>query len=146
MRVAVAAVLAFVFPTFAADHARTSARCSGGAVPTVAFTRPLPGKPGPMLLRKQTLWVAIRAVRAGRPGRLLRVDARSGRVEKTFWLPIDPYRLAAGFGSLWITGETKKRTYSGVLRLDPRSGRVVDVIRRARTLWTALATSTNAVW
>jgi hypothetical protein len=142
----VAAVLAVGIPAFAADDAQTGARCSGGPGPTVSFTRRLPGKPGPMLLRKRTLWISIRGARPGRPGRLLRLDAVSGRVQRTFRLPIDPYRLVEGFGSLWITGETNKRTYSGVVRLDPRSGRVVDVIRGARTLGTALATTAHAVW
>jgi hypothetical protein len=126
--------------------AAPAGRCSGGTEPTIARTIRLPGKPGPMLLRNQTLWVAIHGARAWWPGRLLRFDARSGRLQSTFRLPVDPDRLAEGFGSLWITGETTKRSYRGVIRLDPRSGRVLSIVRGRKTLGTALATTANAVW
>jgi hypothetical protein len=99
-----------------------------------------------MFLRKKTLWVGIQGVRPGRPGRLLAVDADSGRVRATFRLPFDPLRVVGGFGSLWITGQGGSRRYGGVLRIDPRSGRVVRVVRGSRALGTALATSAHAVW
>ena len=121
-------------------------QCAGAAQPGVAFTIRLPGKPGPMLLSKQTLWVGIHGPRAWAPGRLVAFDTRSGRVRRTFRLPVDPDRVVAGFGSLWITGEGIDRRYRGVIRLDPRSGRVLSVIRGAKQLGTALATTKSAVW
>ena len=77
---------------------------------------------------------------------LVALDARTGRVQRTFRLPVDPDRLVAGFGSLWITGEGVDRRYRGVIRLDPRSGRVLSVIHGAKQLGTALATTRSAVW
>jgi hypothetical protein len=49
-------------------------------------------------------------------------------------------RMAYGFGSLWITTE------GTLLRVDPRSGAVVAVIRGPRLFGPAVATSANAVW
>jgi hypothetical protein len=120
--------------------------CSGATAPRVARSVRLPGKPGPLLVRRRTLWVGIQGSRPGRPGRLLALDAASGRLRKAFRLPFDPLRLAAGFGSLWITGEGVDRRYRGVIRLDPRSGRVLSVIHGAKQLGTALATTRSAVW
>jgi hypothetical protein len=127
-------------------EARVAGRCVGGSGETVAFTVPMPGKPGATLLSKQTLWVAINGARAGQPGLLVRLDARTGRVQARFRLPIDPLRLAEGFGSLWVTGQGGDRRYRGVLRLDPRSGRLLSVVRASKTLGAALATTANAVW
>ena len=121
-------------------------RCSGGAAPAVAFSVPLPGKPGQMLLSKGTLWVAIEPARWGRSGRLLALDPGSGRVGRTIRLPVSPMRFVTGFGSLWLTGAGGGRRYSGILRLDPRSGRVLRVIRGAHPLGSALAATKRAIW
>ena len=143
-RTAAAAVL--VLGASGARAAPERGQCSGAAQPGVAYTVPLPGKPGPMLLSGRTLWVGIHGPRAWRPGRLLAFDTQSGRVRRAFRLPVDPDRVVEGFGSLWITGEGVDRRYRGVIRLDPRSGRVLSVIRGARQLGTALATTRSAVW
>src|SRR5438552_5507169 len=121
-------------------------RCSGAVAPSVLRTVRLPDKPRAMLLVGHTLWVAIRGGRAGAPGRLFRLDARTGRVRGRFHLPFDPLRLVSGFGSLWLTGQGGDRRYGGVLRVDPRSGRVVSVVRWRAGLGTALAASRNAIW
>ena len=121
-------------------------RCSSGAAPAVAFSVPLPGRPGQMLLSKGTLWVAIEPARWGRPGRLLALDPGSGRVRRAIRLPVSPMRFVAGFGSLWLTGAGGGRRYAGVLRLDPRSGRVLRVIRGAHPLGSALAATRRAIW
>jgi hypothetical protein len=112
----------------------------------VAFSVPLPGKPGQMLLSKGTLWVALQPAHWGRPGRLLALDASSGRVRRTIRLPVSPMRFVTGFGSLWLTGAGGGGRYSGVLRLDPRSGRVQRVIRGAYPLGSALAATSRAIW
>jgi hypothetical protein len=114
--------------------------------PAVALTVRLRRRPGPMLLAGRTLWVGLQGVRPGRPGRLLQVEARTGRIRRSFSLPVDPLRLASGFGSLWLTGQGGDRRYAGVLRLDPRSGRVTAIVRRREGLGTALTTTAHAVW
>lgn len=111
----------------------------------MAFSVPLPSKPGKMLLSKGTLWVGIQGARPGRPGRLLALDPSSGRLRRTIRLPVSPLRFVTGFGSLWLTGGGGPR-YSGVLRLDPRSGRVLRVIRGAHSLGSALAATRHGIW
>jgi hypothetical protein len=114
--------------------------------PAVVFSVPLPGKPGQMLLSRGTLWVAIEPARWGHPGRLLALDPSSGRVRRTIRLPVSPMRFVTGFGSLWLTGAGGGRRYSGVLRIDPRSARVLRVIRGAHPLGSALAATRRAIW
>lgn len=99
-----------------------------------------------MLLSEQTLWVVIQGAPLGRPGRLLALDANSGRVRRSFRLPIDALRIVRARGSLWLTGQGGDRRYAGVLRLDPRSGRVLRVIRGSQRLGTALAATAHALW
>lgn len=80
---------------------------------------------------------------------LARVDAVSGRVERTFRLPVNPYRIAYGFGSLWLTGEARAvtRRYAGaVLRLDPRTGRILRVIHGPILLGSAIAATPDGIW
>jgi len=107
----------------------------------------LPGRPGFLLLRGRTLWVAIAADRPGGRGRLARVDTRTGRVEPIFRLPSNPYQIAYGFGSLWVTGEVRpaNRRFAGVLRVDPQTGRVLRVIR-GRLLGSKLAATPDGIW
>ena len=100
------------------------------------------GRPGPLALDGQTLWVGIH----GKPGRLLALDARSGRKMRSFGLPFDPLRIVPAFGALWLTGQSGGRRYAGVLQIDRRSGRVVRVVRGRRTLGTALAATASALW
>jgi hypothetical protein len=100
-----------------------------------------------MLLTDDVLWVAIAAGRPSGRGAVARVDARSGRLLGTVPLPVNPYQLALGFGSLWVTGETNDRRYRGVLRIDPRSGRVLTVIRSSMPpVGSKLAATSDAVW
>jgi hypothetical protein len=121
--------------------------CPSASGREIVLTVPLPGRPRFLLLTRKTLWVAVRSSRPGGRGRLVRVDARSGRVQRILRLDVDPYRLAYGFGSLWITGETSARRYQGaLLRVDPRSGHVVQVIRGPRLFGAAVATTADAVW
>jgi len=107
----------------------------------------MPGRPGFLLLAKNTLWVAIASARPSGRGALVRIDARSGRVQRIFRLPVNPYQLAFGFGSLWVTGETTNRRYQGrLLRIDPSTGRVLRLIRGPQTLGAKIATTSDAVW
>jgi len=67
-------------------------------------------------------------------------------VRRIFRLPVNPYQLASGFGSLWLTGETTNRRYRGLLRLDPNTGRMLHVIRGPKELGSKIATTLDAVW
>jgi hypothetical protein len=80
---------------------------------------------------------------------LARVDARTGRVQRLFHLPTNPYRIAYAFGSLWVTGEANPsaRRYAGsVLRLDPRTGRILHVIHGPILLGSAIAATGEGLW
>ena len=132
-----------------APPATASALCPTPSPQGIVQTVSLPGQPRFLLLRKQTLWVAIAASRPGGRGMLARVDARSGRVQRIFRLPNNPYRIAYGFGSLWLTGEARRvtRRYIGaVLRIDPRTGRILRVIHGPILLGAAIATTPDGVW
>jgi hypothetical protein len=126
-----------------------AALCPSPSPQAVVRTVTLPGRPGFLLLTGRTLWVAIAARRPGGRGKLARVDARSGRVERTFRLPVNPYRIAYGFGSLWLTGEARaatRRYAGGVLRLDPRTGRILRVIHGPILLGSAIAATPDGIW
>jgi hypothetical protein len=130
----------------AATASRSQAGCPSSDGASVVARAHVPGRPGFLLLKGNDLWVATGARVASGGGAVARVDARSGRVERVFRLPIDPYQLAVGFGSLWVTGATSDRRYRDVLRVDLRSGRLVRVIRGPRTLGSKLAATADAVW
>ena len=109
--------------------------CPSTSRGAVVQTLRMPGRPGFLLLAKNTLWVAIASARPRGRGALVRIDARSGRVGRIFRLPVNPYQVAFGFGSLWVTGETTNRRYQGrLLRIDPSTGRVLRLIRGPQTL------------
>jgi hypothetical protein len=124
-----------------------SPNCPSSSEGAVVQTLRMPGRPGFLLLAKNTLWVAIASARPSGRGALVRIDARSGRVQRIFRLPVNPYQLAFGFGSLWVTGETTNRRYQGrLLRIDPSTGRVLRLIRGPQTLGAKIATTSDAVW
>jgi hypothetical protein len=80
---------------------------------------------------------------------VVRVDPESGLIQDSFPIPVDPYRLAFGVGSLWITGQTRRenREYQGaVLRVHPHSGRLMSVVRGPRLFGAAIATTSAGVW
>jgi hypothetical protein len=129
-----------------ATASRSQAECPSADGASVVVRVHVPGRPGFLLLEGNDLWVAVAAPRVSGRGAVARVDALSGRVVRVLRLPIDPYQLAYGFGSLWVTGSTNEQRYRGVLRVDPRSGRVVRVIRGPRALGSKLATTSRAVW
>ena len=103
-----------------------------------------------MLLEKRTLWVAIHASPrgpSGGHGAIVRINTDTGLVDRVLRVPIDPYQLAFGFGSLWVTGETNDRAYQDkLLRIDPISGRVLRVIRGPVVFGSKIATTSDAVW
>ena len=124
-----------------------SPSCPSSSGAAVVQTVRMPGRPGFLLLVKHTLWVAIASARPSGRGALVRIDARSGRVQRLFRLPVNPYQLAFGFGSLWVTGETTNRRYQGrLLRIDPGTGRVLRLIRGPQALGAKIATTSDAVW
>jgi len=132
-----------------APPASTTGLCPSPSPRGIVRTVSLPGRPGSLLLTKRTLWAAIAGPGPARPGMLARVDARTGRVQRLFHLPTNPYRIAYAFGSLWVTGEASPsaRRYAGaVLRLDPRTGRILHVIHGPILLGSAIAATREGVW
>jgi len=99
-----------------------------------------------------TVWIAVAGRRNPRTGEILRggkavaVDAETGRVERVLSLPVDPTELAVAFGSLWVIGSPTERRYTGVLRVDPRSGRVLSVIRASHAYGSRIGATADAVW
>ncbi|HZP27560.1 MAG TPA: hypothetical protein VFC99_01295 [Acidimicrobiia bacterium] len=66
-----------------------------------------------------SVWVVAADRGAGQPGRLVRLDARTGAVQAEVELAT-PARVATGAGAVWVTDPDR-----GVLdRIDPRSDRV----------------------
>jgi hypothetical protein len=149
--IAAAVAAALLVPTSSSSPIATTSdgRCPSGSGAEIVKRVRLPGRPGFLLLRNRTLWVAIASDRPGGRGRLARVDTRTGRVERLLRLPNNPYRIAYGFGSLWVTGEARpaSRRFAGVvLRIDPRTGRVLHVIRGPLLLGAAIAATTEGIW
>jgi hypothetical protein len=146
--------LAVVLSATANNSVPTAQQARAGLCPSpsgarVVKTVPMPGQPGFMLLQQNALWVAIAGTRIGGPGSILRLDARSGRVLQTYRLPFNPYRLAVGFGSLWVTGEVRRETRrldGTVLRIDTRSGRLASVIRGPKLLGASIAATSDGIW
>jgi DNA-binding SARP family transcriptional activator/streptogramin lyase len=112
----------------------------------LVLTRPLDAQPSGLALGANALWVGD----ARRPA-VLRVDLEHGVVSGRLPLP-EPSRRAAplgpvapslafGDGSLWIS-----RGQTDVLRLDPRTGRVLRTIRPLRGAGSAIAFGDGAVW
>jgi hypothetical protein len=101
---------------------------------------------------RRTLWVAIAGRHDPRTGATLRrgaiaaMDTRTGRL-RVLRPPIDPTELAVGFGSLWVLGAPIKRGPRGVLRIDPRTGRVIAAIQSAQHSYgSRIAATPRAVW
>jgi hypothetical protein len=77
-----------------------------------------------------------------------RLDARTGRIDRSFPLEGLPDRLVYGFGSLWIPQEIRGKPGGTLIRLDPRSGRVLAEIRAPapRLFGATLTVTPAAVW
>jgi hypothetical protein len=140
-----AACAALVAPTSEAETT-TSASCPTPSGRTVVRTLPLPGPPHQVLARGDTLWVTLR--RPGRRARVIRLDARTGRIDRSFPLQGVPARLAYGFGSLWIPQEIRGKPGGTLFRLDPGSGRVLAEVRAPapRLFGATVAVTPAAVW
>jgi hypothetical protein len=128
--------------------AGVAALCPTPSGRSVVRTVPLPGSPKQVLTANDALWVTLRSPHPGGRARLLRLDARTGRIRRAFPLPGSPDRIASGFGSLWIPVELRGKAGGTLLRLDPRSGRVLAAIRAPtpRLLGATLTMTPEAVW
>lgn len=124
----------------------TSASCPTPSGGTVVRTLPLPGQPHQVLARGNRLWVTLE--RPGERARVVRIDASTGRVDRSFPLEGVPARLVYGFGSLWIPQEIRGKPGGTLVRLDPRSGRVLAEIRAPapRLFGATLTVAPAAVW
>jgi YVTN family beta-propeller protein len=80
-----------------------------------------------LVLADGELWMSTSS-----PGKLLRIDARTGKVLQSMAAPGCPglTRTAFGYGSLWVGqwGACPSGDIDVVLRMDPRTGRVLDTI------------------
>lgn len=136
---------ALVAPTSEAETP-ASASCPTPSGRTVVRTLALPGPPHQVLARGDALWVTLR--RPGGRASVVRLDARTGRVDRSFPLQDVPDRLVYGFGSLWIPQEIRGKPGGTLFRLDPRSGRILAEIRAPapRLFGATLALTRAAVW
>jgi hypothetical protein len=134
-------------PALPPTQTRSAGACTSASGPEAVLTAPLPAttKGRSMVVVGSTVWLASGGSRIGQPGRLFQVDGTSGRVQRVVRLTVDPWSIAFGFGSLWLTGDGGG--FDGaVVRLDPRSGRIVSVIRGPRRFGSALAVTSDGVW
>jgi hypothetical protein len=132
--------------TAAVAQSPSGTTCPTETERTVVRTLLLPAPPQQVLVRGGKLWVTLR--KPGGRARVVRVSAQSGRVERSFPLEGVPARLAYGFGSLWIPEEIRGEPGGTLVRLHPRSGRVLARIRAPapRLFGATLAFAPNAVW
>jgi hypothetical protein len=100
----------------------------------------------------RTLWITLEGRRNARTGAtsaggsVVAVHHESGRILRRLRLPVDPSEFAVAFGSLWVIGAPVDRRFDGVLRLDPRTGRVLAVIRASRAYGSRITATTKAIW
>jgi hypothetical protein len=100
----------------------------------------------------RTLWITLEGRRNPRTGATLAggsvvaVHQDSGRVFRRLRLPVDPTEFAVAFGSLWVIGTSSDRRFDGVIRVDPRSGRVLAVIRASRAYGSRITATARAIW
>ena len=140
-----AACAALVAPAWGSETTM-SASCPTPSRRTAVRTLPLPGPPQQVQARGDALWVTLR--KPGGRARVVRLDARTGRVDRSFPLEGVPDRLVYGFGSLWIVQEIRGKPGGTLVRLDPRSGRVLAEIRapRPRLFGATVTVTPAAVW
>lgn len=86
-----------------------------------------------------SIWAADNAAEG-----LVRIDPRTNRVVRRVAIGADPFALAWGFGSLWVTSYFHPP--QGVLRVDPTSGKVISTIAGPPMGGTGIAVGAGAVW
>jgi hypothetical protein len=134
----------------ASAHGRSSCRVAD--TPRVAFRVPLARAPTDLVAADRTLWITLEGRRNPRTGATLAggsvvaVHQDSGRVFRRLRLPVDPTEFAVAFGSLWVIGTSSDRRFEGVIRVDPRSGRVLAVIRASRAYGSRITATARAIW
>ena len=88
-----------------------------------------------------------RAVWVSGPGRVLRLDARTGRVDRRYILPaLFPLDLAVGGGAAWVASVENGYTSGTVSRVELRTGVVRTIFRRERWPAQAVAITGDRVW
>jgi hypothetical protein len=137
---------------FAGPSAPARISCRLAETPKVAFRVPLARAPTHLVAADRTLWITLAGRHNPRTGATLAggsvvaVDQDSGRILRRVRLPVDPTEFAAAFGSLWVIGASNDRRFDGVLRVDPRSGRVLAVIRASRAYGSRITATAKAIW
>ncbi|HSD77687.1 MAG TPA: protein kinase, partial [Solirubrobacteraceae bacterium] len=101
---------------------------------------PAGGEPGDLVLTRDRAWAVV----SGDPGRLVRVDARRGRVGRPVPLPFPAATVVGAGGSLWVVEDGGAR----IARLDARSGRQIRTLHvPGHTDQTGpLAASNGSLW
>jgi YVTN family beta-propeller protein len=87
----------------------------------------------------RSIWAADNVARG-----LARIDPRTNRVVQRFSIGADPFAIAWGFGSLWVTSYFNDP--QEVLRVDPTSGRVLAAISGPAMGGTGIVVGAGAVW
>jgi hypothetical protein len=145
---AIVAVALLLLASASSSAAGADAACS----PRIGHRVALPGRPMDAARSGDTLWVALAGIRIARTGETLRggsvvaVDVRTGQIIRRLRLPVDPTEIVSAFGSLWVIGTAIERRDQGVLRIDPRSGKILAVIRASRAYGSRIGATTTAIW
>jgi YVTN family beta-propeller protein len=87
----------------------------------------------------RSVWAADNAAQG-----LARIDPRTNRVVQRISIGADPFAIAWGFGSLWVTSYFQDP--QEVLRVDPTSGRVLAEIAGPTFGGTGIVVGAGAVW
>lgn len=134
---AAAVIAAGVLPALISPHAGSRPAASHGGSrpasprPVRTYSRavvariPVDGA-GAVVAAGGVVWVE-----AGRPARIVQIDARTNMILRTLTLPAlaqPDGAIAAGGGAFWLT-TTAGQASGQVLRLDPATGRVVATLR-----------------
>lgn len=76
----------------------------------------------------------------------IRVEPRTVEI-RTIALPGAPREVAVGLGAVWVVTERPNATHAAILRIDPRTRRIVATIRApGRSVIGGLAVGAGAVW
>lgn len=126
--------------------------CAIRSSPTVALQTNVPSAPTHLVTASPILWVSLAGRHDPRTGAILSggsiiaLDETTGRTVRTVRLPVDPTQFTVAFGSLWVIGASNDRRFRGVLRIDPKSGRVLQAIRASRAYGSRITATTTAIW
>lgn len=115
-----------------------------GATPTVIAKIPVGAMD--LAVAQDTVWALQRAEVQGEPGRLVRIDPRSNRPDASVEIGVSPTAVAADADAVWVANGVTEGyaapfpSMNSVMRVDPRTMRVVATIRVRSPLDVAVGT------